>query len=268
MSSTARGSAVERVLAALLVATLCSACAVEGSGTGEGFVGGAPSVSSDEPTPDESSPEATSRSATRPSSTRPSSTPVARPGTALAALSRLTVKGRGPMTGYSRAQFGGRWPDVDRNGCDTRNDVLRRDLTSIRFRPGSDCVVASGRLLDPYTGDVIDFVRGAATSSKVQIDHVVALGDAWQKGAPRWTPDKRLEFANDPLNLLAVGGAVNQAKGDGDAATWLPPRTAYRCAYVARQVAVKTKYGVSVTSAERDAMARVLSRCPSQPLPR
>ncbi len=256
-----RIGAVERGLAALLVAASCAACTVTASDSRERSVGGGQAASAT-PTP------TLSASSPKPSATRPTSTSAARPGTALAALAGLTVKGRGPMTGYSRAQFGGRWPDVDGNGCDTRNDVLRRDLTSIRFRPGSDCVVASGRLLDPYTGQVVDFVRGQATSAEVQIDHVVALGDAWQKGAARWTADKRERFANDPLNLLAVGGAVNQSKGDGDAATWLPPRTSYRCAYVARQVAVKQRYAVSITSAERDAMARVLARCPAQPLPR
>jgi hypothetical protein len=176
------------------------------------------------------------------------------------------VKGRAPMTGYRRDQFGQAWADVDRNGCDTRNDVLRRDLTDLALRPGThDCVVVSGVRADPYTGQDLHYVRGGGVG--VDIDHVVALGDAWQKGAARWTADTRLRFANDPLNLLAVGGAVNQAKGDGDAATWLPPRTAYRCAYVARQIAVKAKYGVAVTAAEKDAMARVLSRCPAQPLP-
>jgi hypothetical protein len=269
-----RASVVERGLAALLVALSCAACAVEVPSTTDpqGLVGtSTPTADATvEPTDGSAPPEQTAppaeSTAPSPSATRPS-TP-ARAGSALAAVSRLAVKGRGPMTGYSRAQFGGRWPDVDGNGCDTRNDVLRRDLTAVRFRSGSDCIVASGRLLDPYTGAVIDFVRGAATSSEVQIDHVVALGDAWQKGAARWTADKRRLFANDPLNLLAVGGAVNQSKGDGDTATWLPPRTAYRCAYVARQVAVKAKYGLSVTPAERDAMQRVLQRCPTLPLPR
>lgn len=271
MGPTATGaSLLERGLAALLVALSCTACAVAvPSGpepAGPVTTTTAAPASSQEPGEDtsgSSGPTATASSSARPSA----SATAARPGSALAAVSRLTVKGRGPMTGYARSQFGGRWPDVDRNGCDTRNDVLRRDLRALRFRSGSDCVVATGRLVDPYTGSVIDFVRGASTSAQVQIDHVVALGDAWQKGAARWTPEKRRQFANDPLNLLAVGGAVNQAKGDGDAATWLPPRTAYRCAYVARQVAVKAKYAVAVTSAEREAMQRVLSRCPAQPLP-
>ena len=124
-----------------------------------------------------------------------------------------------------------------------------------------------GTLHDPYTGKVIAFVRGSGTSSKVQIDHVVALGDAWQKGAQQLSADTRLHLANDPLNLLAVDGPTNQRKGDGDAATWLPPNKAYRCQYVARQVAVKARYHLWVTSAERDAIARVLAGCPSRRLP-
>jgi hypothetical protein len=147
--------------------------------------------------------------------------------------------------------------------------VLRRDLRRIALRAGTHgCIVLRGVLLDPYTGTTIAFVRGVGTSGRVQIDHVVALADAWQKGAQRWTADRRLAFANDPLNLLAVSGKANQQKGAGDSATWLPPRRSYRCAYVARQVAVKTRYGVWVTAAERSAMLRVLASCPAQPLPR
>ena len=192
-----------------------------------------------------------------------------RPGTAVTTLATLTVKGRAPRTGYDRDLFGQAWADVDRNGCDTRNDILRRDLAGIVLKPGTHgCLVLTGSLADPYTGTRIDFVRGRGTSSAVQVDHVVALSDAWQKGARRWSTVTRTRFANDPLNLLAVDGPTNQRKGDGDAATWLPPRKAARCAYVARQVAVKHQYGLSVTSAERDAMVRVLTSCPGQPLPR
>jgi hypothetical protein len=184
-----------------------------------------------------------------------------RSGTALAQVRRLVVKGRAPMTGYLRALFGPAWYDVDRNGCDTRDDILTRDLVQRTYKDA--CKVASGVLHDPYTGATIAFHRGVGTSTAVQIDHVVALGDAWQKGAQQWSPGKRLAFANDPLNLLAVSGPVNQRKGDGDTATWLPPNKSYRCAYVARQVAVKAKYGVSVTAAEKAAMVRVLSTCPT-----
>lgn len=185
-------------------------------------------------------------------------------GTALAAVDALAVKGRAPKTGYEREKFGRAWVDVDRNGCGTRDDILRRDLSGVRFTDGH-CKVASGTLKDdPYTGGSLAYVRGR---SKVDIDHVVALSDAWQKGAQKWDSGTRLRFANDPLNLLAVDSAANRRKSDGDAATWLPPNRAYRCAYVARQVAVKKKYGVWVTSGERDAMRRVLTTCPEQRLP-
>lgn len=181
---------------------------------------------------------------------------------ALAQLAALPVKGRAPMTGYSRDAFGPAWADVDRNGCDTRDDVLARDLTGVTTKPGTHgCVVTSGTLPDPYSGTVIAFTRGQATSAAVQIDHVVPLGDAWQTGAQAWTADRRRAFANDPQELLAVAGRLNEQKGDGDAATWLPPAVGYRCAYVARQVAVKSAYGLWVTPAEHDTLAGVLTGC-------
>jgi hypothetical protein len=188
--------------------------------------------------------------------------PAAAPtGSALDAVSRLDVKGRAPKTGYRRDQFGDGWASVD--GCDTRDRILGRDLRAKAFRSATArCVVLSGRLADPYTSATIAFVRGGA--SEVDIDHVVALGDAWQKGAQRWPRRERVAFANDPLNLLAVDASANRQKGDGDAATWLPANKAFRCAYVARQVSVKLKYALSVTAAERDAMRRVLSRCPTR----
>jgi len=189
-------------------------------------------------------------------------------GSALAAVASLTVKGRAPRTGYDRALFGQAWADVDRNGCDTRNDVLRRDLTAYVLKAGTHgCLVLSGTLPDPYTGTTIAFVRGQSTSAKVQIDHVVALSDAWQKGAQQWSTPRRTAYANDSLNLLAVDGPTNARKGDGDAATWLPPTKSYRCSYAARQVAVKAKYGLWVTIAERDALAGILATCPGQALP-
>ena len=183
--------------------------------------------------------------------------------TASAVLETLVVKGRAPKTGYERSQFGPAWSDVDRNGCDTRNDILNRDLTSIIYKPGThQCVVLSGTLLDPYSGEKIAFERGVATSSDVQIDHVVALSNAWQTGAFKLTYEKRLVFANDPINLLAVKGWLNSQKGDGDAATWLPPRKDIRCAYVAQQIVVKAKYGLWVTPPEKAAMAGLLAKCP------
>ena len=192
----------------------------------------------------------------------------AAPKSAIAVLDSLVVKGRAPKTGYDRDQFGQRWADVNRNGCDTRNDILQRDLKNIVFKVGTrDCVVASGELLDPYSGKVIDFVRGNVTSMEVQIDHVVALSNAWQTGAFKLTLATRTQFANDPLNLLAVDGRLNSQKGDGDAATWLPPLKSYRCKYVARQIAVKSKYGLWVTGPEKSAIANILAKCPNEPLP-
>lgn len=191
----------------------------------------------------------------------PTGTPDA--GTALAATQLLTVKGRAPRTGYDRDEFGQRWADTDRNGCDQRNDVLRRDLHHVVTRAGSKgCVVLSGTLADPFTGKTIEFSRGNTTSTAVHVDHVVALSDAWQKGAQQWDAEKRKEFANDFLNLVAVDGPTNMSKGDGDTATWLPPNKEYRCAYVARQVSVKRDYELWVTPAELEAMIRVLSTCP------
>jgi hypothetical protein len=189
----------------------------------------------------------------------------AAPGSALAAADALTVKGRAPKTGYSREQFGPAWADVDHNHCDTRDDILTRDLTQRTYRVGTkDCIVTGGTLADPYTGTRIVYKRGA---SKVDIDHAVALSDAWQKGAQQWSKDRREQFANDPLNLLAVDSSTNRRKSDGDTATWLPPNTAFRCPYVARQVAVKKKYGLWVSAAEKAAMRKVLNTCPKEPLP-
>jgi hypothetical protein len=185
--------------------------------------------------------------------------------TAVKALSKLQVKGRAPKTGYSRSLFSDGWGSI--GSCDTRNFILKRDMKSITWRSGENCIVATGILQDPYTGTTITFVRGVRTSLAVQIDHMVAVSDAWQKGAQQMSPANRYNFYNDPLNLLAVDGPTNEAKGDGDAATWLPPNKSFRCTYVARQIAVKAKYKLWVTSAEKDAMTRVLSSCPKQLLP-
>lgn len=183
-------------------------------------------------------------------------------GKARKALKTLAVKGRAPRTGFDRDKFGSAWSDVDHNGCDTRNDILKRDLRQETFKPGThDCVVLTGVLDDPYSGKTIKFKRGQDTSSDVQIDHLIPLSDAWQKGAQQWTPDKRKQMANDPLNLLAVDGPLNSQKSDSDAATWLPPRKAYRCAYIARQIEVKAKYEVWVTAAEKTAMEGILDGC-------
>ncbi|WP_242676784.1 DUF1524 domain-containing protein [Rhodococcus sp. ABRD24] len=188
-------------------------------------------------------------------------------GGALAQLASLPIRGRAPKAGYDRAEFGQPWTDnvtVDggHNGCDTRNDILKRDLVYTTTDPMTrDCTVISGTLDDVYTGKSIRFVRGAETSSAVQIDHVVALSDAWQKGAQQLDDAARRNLANDPRNLQAVDGPTNQAKSDADASAWLPPVQGYRCTYVARQIDVKAAYGLWVTQAEHDAMARELGSC-------
>lgn len=154
------------------------------------------------------------------------------------------------------------------NGCDTRNDVLRRDLTDVVLKPDSNgCAVLTGTLNDPYSGAIVAFVRGRSTSSAVQVDHIVALGNAWVTGAQSLTTAQRVDLANDPLNLITTRRHVNAQKGDGDAATWLPPARSYRCTYVTRQIAVKARYRLWVTPAERDAIVRVLRTCPHQQLP-
>lgn len=182
---------------------------------------------------------------------------------AIAALEELEVKGRAPKTGYSREQFGDGW--ASENGCDTRNIILHRDLSEVEVN--AECQVEKGVLNDPYTGRVIQFQRGGGTSADVQIDHVVALSDAWQKGAQQLSYERRVELANDPLELLAADGPSNQQKGASDAATWLPAHKPFRCQYVARQIAVKKKYNLWVTQAEKEAIARVLGTCPGQKLP-
>lgn len=184
-------------------------------------------------------------------------------GSAVDILRSLEIKGRAPKTGYSRSQFGDGWTVM--NGCDTRNIILHRDMTQVEVN--DNCQVMKGRLDDPYTGGIISFLRGPTTSDDVQIDHVVALSNAWQTGAQQLTFFRREALANDPLELLAVDGAANQQKSDGDAATWLPSNKAFRCQYVARQIAVKKKYALWVTKPERDAMENILVGCPGQLLP-
>jgi hypothetical protein len=186
----------------------------------------------------------------------------------LSVIQAQVTKGRAAKTGYTRAQFGPAWADVDRNGCDTRNDILKRDLSNEVFKEKTNgCTVLSGTLVDPFSGETIKFVRGTTTSSEVQIDHSVALSNAWQTGAFKLTADQRKAFANDPLNLLAVKGRLNSQKGDGDAATWLPPLKSFRCDYVSRQIAVKMKYKLWFTAPEKEAMIRILKTCPEKALP-
>lgn len=207
----------------------------------------------------------TSRSAQPTAPVASADGPTPRFDQARAQLAALPVKGWDRTQDFQRWRFGKAWSDdVDvefgRNGCNTRDDILRRDLTNLVVRPGT-CYAQTGVLRDPYTGATIDFVRGPDTSNTIEIDHVVALADAWYKGARGWDPQRRLDFANDPRNLLAVSPKANFDKAFRDAASWLPPNAAFRCDFVARQVAVKTAYGLWVAAKEKAAMIDVLAHC-------
>ena len=262
--------AVLTLTGVLFVLTVMGAVACGGSGTTTSSSASVASSSTQAGSTAASTSTAAPKTQSKPKATKttsaakPSSTARAAKtgGSAVVALAKLPVKGRAPMTGYSRGQFGDGWETVA--GCNTRDRILRRDLTAKSYL--DDCRVQSGHLNDPYTAAAITFQRGGA--SEVDIDHVVALGDAWQKGAQQWSASRRVALANDPLNLLAVDAGANRQKGDGDAATWLPANKRFRCKYVARQVAVKQRYHAWVTQAEHDAIARVLATCPGEPLPK
>jgi hypothetical protein len=196
--------------------------------------------------------------------------------TALAVLATLPVKGRAPMTGYDRDEFGTEWSDAagnfswSRNGCDSRNDALRRDLSpNAVIKPNTnDCVVTSGNYIEPYSGKAFHFIAGdSAMEHSIDIDHVVALGNVWTSGGWQWDEATRELVANDPLNLLSASASLNRSKSDANAAEWLPPSKAYRCEYVARQIAVKQKYALAVTDPERAMMEQVLASCPERLVP-
>lgn len=175
-------------------------------------------------------------------------------------LDELEVKGRAPKTGYTRTEFYNGWPNVD--GCSLRQRIIKRDLGETAILDG--CTVVSGSFIEPYTGTEMIFTDKTQLAKQIQIDHVVALSDAWQKGAQYLPKETRYQIATDPLNLLAVDGPANMQKGDGDAATWLPPNKFFRCEYVARQISVKYKYKLWVTEAEKESMLDILDNCPTE----
>lgn len=178
-------------------------------------------------------------------------------------LEQLEIKGRAPKTGYNREEFYKSWPTIE--GCSLRQRIIRREIGESATLDADKCTVVAGEFDEPYTGSHLVFHTKAEFSKGIQIDHVVALSDAWQKGAQYKTAEERYNLATDPLNLLAVDASANQGKSDGDAATWLPPNKAFRCQYVARQVSVKHKYSLWVTQAEHDAIAHALEACPNEP---
>jgi hypothetical protein len=179
---------------------------------------------------------------------------------ASAILEKLKVKGRAPKTGYDRKEFYNGWPTVE--GCNLRQRIIKREFGESAVLDG--CNVISGEYDEPYTGEHKVFSTRDEISHGIQIDHVVALSDAWQKGAQYMSSETRYAMATDPLNLLAVDSSANGKKSDGDAATWLPSNKKFRCQYVARQVSVKYKYTLWVTQAEKDAILRVLENCPNE----
>lgn len=178
-------------------------------------------------------------------------------------LAQLEIKGRAPKTGYSREEFYKTWPNID--GCSLRQRIIKRELGDSAQLDDDHCTVIAGEFDEPYTGSHLIFYEKSDFSHNIQIDHVVALSDAWQKGAQYMDKATRYQIATDPLNLLAVDSKANQGKSDGDAATWLPSNKAFRCQYVARQVSVKYKYQLWVTQTEHDAIARILETCPNEP---
>ncbi|XRQ06128.1 HNH endonuclease family protein [Actinomadura welshii] len=175
---------------------------------------------------------------------------------ARADLDGLRIASEGGGDGYEREKFGTRWKDIDRNGCDQRNDVLARDLSDVGKRGG--CVVMSGRLRDPYSGKEITFAKEDA--AEVQIDHIYPLALAWRMGASRWSEDEREEFANDHDNLLAVWGVPNRQKSDSGPGEW-KPRKSYQCTYAIKYIAVAAEYSLPVTRADHAALEDFLSRC-------
>ena len=210
---------------------------------------------------------APSSAPTPPSTSQPAVRPPGNPAfdAARATLNRLPVKGWDRVTDFARYRFGQAWSDdvnveFGHNGCNTRDDILRRDLADLVVRPGT-CYAQSGVLHDPYTGQTIAFTRGPTTSDVVQIDHLVSLADAWYKGAREWDDQRRRDFANDPRNLLAVGGQANFNKAFRDATAWLPTNEGFRCEFVARQIDVKAAYGLWLSANEKRAMGDVLARC-------
>ena len=197
-----------------------------------------------------------------PAAPRGGAAPTAGDADAATVAASLPVKGRAPATGYDRDKFP-HWSDLDGDGCDA-DDEANREHADTERAPGW-CRESAGRMVDPYSG--ADLAWGRSRAGIVDIDHVVPLKDAWVKGAAQWDDARREVFANDPLNLVPTSASLNRQKGGSDAASWLPPDKAARCWYVARQVAVKHRYGLWVTEAEKYRIGQVLGACPTQAIP-
>jgi Protein of unknown function (DUF1524) len=175
-------------------------------------------------------------------------------------IARVRTAPAGSRTGYSRDAFGSAWTDDTtitwgHDNCKTREQILRRDLRSITYRPNTNsCVVLTGILRDPYTATTITFAK--ARPLAVQIDHVMPLAYDWSQGAATWTRAKRKQIANDPLNLLAVDGHANTHKAASGPANWLPPNTRVRCAYAVRFAQVSRKYKLTIRPQDKRTMLK------------
>ncbi|MFB6889001.1 HNH endonuclease family protein [Kitasatospora sp. NPDC056327] len=196
-----------------------------------------------------------------PDGTKPGLAPLTSPeeqqaGRAL--ITKVATAATGSKEGYDRNEFGPAWTDnVDgvpggHNNCDTRNDLLARDGSAVERKDGSTCVVTSMTIHDPYTGRTVQWSKQQA--SKIQIDHVMPLSYDWQMGASQWDKPKRVQIANDPLNLIPADGSQNASKGDSGPSAWLPAAPEIRCAYAVRFAQVSLKYQLPVTEADKKAM--------------
>jgi hypothetical protein len=180
-------------------------------------------------------------------------------------LDALTVTPNRGSASYDRAAFGPDWSSLGSyprlaDGCTARDDVLKRDLTDLKTGDRNTCIVFSGTLQDPYTGQTLPYSR--YSSSQIEIDHVVALGAAWRSGVRDWDSVPRVRFANDTANLMAVHKPANQDKSSKTPDRWRP-RQADWCAYALRWIGVKSIYGLTVIAAERSALTDMLAACPA-----
>jgi hypothetical protein len=171
---------------------------------------------------------------------------------------------------YYRSAYGDACDDDNdapggHNGCDTRDDILDRDLVDKTYVSVKRCpnAVATGTLHDPYTNTTIAFQRGAKVGEAVQIDHIVPLAYAWDMGAYGWTFPERLRLANDPANLLAVQGKANQDKGDSPPAQWMPPNAAFACQYAMQFIAVLRGYQLPVDQPSAGVLRHAAATCPA-----
>ena len=178
----------------------------------------------------------------------------ARDRSILSMLRALTVAAEQP-SGYDRELFP-HW-DYVRDDCDVRDLVL---IAEARSGPttGRTCPVGRGTWFSEFDGVTV------RDPSSLDVDHMVALAEAWASGARAWTTAQREAFANDlgySGSLIAVTASSNRSKGDQDPSEWLPPRTSYRCTYVSDWIAVKWRWRLSIDRTEHSALRVLANGC-------